>query len=134
MGVTNPLLVNVVELRRSVGNQREFHQEVELDDVALVSARVALGSTLHVDLVLEPVSGGLAVDVAEVFEDRPTEGETYPIDGDTIDLEPMVRELTVLALPVNPLCSDDCAGPVPEAFPVVVESDDDEPPADPRWA
>ena len=160
MTVGHPLLINVVELRRSVGNQREVHEEVALDDVALASVRVVLGSSLDINLLLETMSGGvnatgsirgrwdgecrrcleavigeLVVDVAEVFEERPDEGETYPIAGDHIDLEPMVRELAILALPINPLCSDTCAGPVPDVLPVVVQDDEDaEVPPDPRWA
>ena len=160
MTVGHPLLVNVVELRRSVGNQRTVHESVELDDVGLASVRVEVGSALDLDVLLETVSGGISatgtidgrwdgecrrclervegllhVDVAEVYEDHPTEGETYPIAGDHVDLEPMVRELAILALPINPLCRDDCAGPVPDVLPVVVETDDDvEPSPDPRWA
>lgn len=156
----NPLLVNVVELRRVVGNRRTIDTDVELADLALPSVRVAAGSTLHLALelesmsggvdvrgtlggtwdgecrrCLEPVAGELLVTVDEVFEDNPTEGETYPVDGDTIDLEPMVRELALLGLPINPLCRDDCAGPDPERLPVTVESDEaGEPTPDPRWA
>jgi uncharacterized protein len=45
----------------------------------------------------------------------------------------------LLALPVAPLCRDDCPGPEPEGFPVEIESDEstdgDEPSQrDPRWA
>lgn len=155
----NPLRVNVVELRRQVGNQRDLSESVVLDDVALPTSRVPPGAPVQIDLVLEAVSGGvsatgtlattwdaecrrcldavggeLEISVAEVFEARPTEGETYPIDEDSIDLEPMVRELVVLALPVAALCGPDCAGPMPEEFPVVVESEESAPPRDPRWA
>lgn len=156
----SPLLLNVHELRRAVGNQREVRTDVELDDLELTSARVPVGSALDIDLLLEAVSGGvsvtgairggwdgecrrcldkvsgdLTVDVAEVYEDRPTEGETYQLDGDLLDLEPMVRDLTLLALPLNPLCGPECAGPLPDELPVTVESDEVvEPPRDPRWA
>lgn len=156
----NPFLVNVVELRRVVGNRRRVEFDDELDGLALPSVRVRVGSSLHMDLELESMSGGvdvrgtidgawdgecrrclepvrgeLHVDVDEVYEDNPTEGETYPVDGDHVDLEPMVRELALLALPINPLCRDECAGPDPERLPVTVESDEDaEPASDPRWA
>lgn len=155
-----PLVLNVVELRRVVGNRRPVELDVELDGLALPTVRVEVGSALHLDLELESMSGGvdvrgtidgdwegecrrclgpvvgeLHVAVDEVFEHNPTEGETYPIDGDTIDLEPMVRELTLLALPINPLCRDDCVGPDPDRLPVTVASDEPaEPARDPRWA
>ena len=37
---------------------------------------------------LDPIEGDLDVEVHEVFVDRAVEGETYPIDHDTIDLVP----------------------------------------------
>ncbi len=145
MTVGHPFVVNVVELRRVVGNQREIGLHEPVPEVALPSCRVELGSPLDVDLLLETVSGGISatgritgrwngecrrclepvvgdldVEVAETFEERFTEGETYPIDGDTIDLEPMIRELAILGLPINPVCRDDCAGPVPDQLPVTV--------------
>ncbi len=131
------------------------------EPIELVSfgVRVAPETELAVDLFLESVSGGVTVvgtvtgrwtgvcrrcltDVAgdlsvaidETFEDRPTEGETYPITGDTMDLAPMVAESLLLALPPAPLCRDDCVGPEPDAFPVIIESDDALPPRDARWA
>ena len=36
--------------------------------------------------------------------------DTYVHDGESIDLEPLVREYLVLAIPIAPLCRDDCAG------------------------
>ena len=42
-------------------------------------------------------------------------------------------DTALLALPLAPLCSADCAGPAPEAFPVV-PPDEGGPVRDPRWA
>lgn len=36
--------------------------------------------------------------------------DAEPFDGKTIDLDPIVREQLVLALPVSVLCRDDCRG------------------------
>ncbi|MSO42996.1 MAG: DUF177 domain-containing protein [Candidatus Planktophila sp.] len=36
------------------------------------------------------------------------------MDGDVMDLESPIRDAIVLALPNNPLCSDECAGLCPE--------------------
>ena len=50
----------------------------------------------------------------------------------------MLQELILLALPLTPLCSHDCRGPLPEEYPAgspggqSVEQDID-PPIDPRW-
>ena len=66
---------------------------------------------------LEEVRGPLEAPLHEVFEWEPTEGETWPINDHRIDLAPAAREAAVLALPLAPLCSEDCAGPVPDRFP-----------------
>ena len=42
------------------------------------------------------------------------EDDVLLLDGDLLDLEPVLRDAVVLALPLAPLCSDDCAGLCPE--------------------
>ncbi len=106
---------------------------------------------------LQPVVGTVEADLREVFTPHPVEGETWPVDGDSIDLAPVLRDAVLLTLPLVPLCSADCAGPDPERFPARVEgtfdadadaddgdgdggsdgADGGPPPApagDPRWA
>jgi uncharacterized protein len=81
---------------------------------------------------LQATGGDVVVEVREVFEHDPVEGETYPLGRDDLDLNPAIREALALALPLAPLCRDDCPGPDPEAHPVGTE--DEAPPADPRWS
>lgn len=57
--------------------------------------------------------GAVLVQTRELFEKEPTEGETYPISGDFLDLEAMIREAVMLELPVAPLCRPNCAGLCP---------------------
>lgn len=85
---------------------------------------------------LGATGGVVTVEVSEVFEPVPVEGETYPLGPDRLDLAPALREALALALPLAPLCDEGCAGPDPVAHPVAPAGDDDqgEPPADPRWA
>ena len=83
---------------------------------------------------LELVTGTVDTRVQEVFEIKPTEGETYPLETETIDLEPLVRDAILLELPVAPLCREECQGPVPEAFEQPPEGEDDTETKDPRWA
>lgn len=87
---------------------------------------------------LDDVEGRLDLVLDEVFEDAPTEGETYPTDGDLIDLEPVLRDAVLLALPLAPLCRPDCAGPAPDRFEVELPPEDAPGPEaevrDPRWA
>jgi uncharacterized protein len=66
---------------------------------------------------LEPVRTEVVVDIQELFayQDSTTdvsadEDEVSRLDGDLLDLEPAVRDAIVLALPLSPLCRDDCRG------------------------
>jgi uncharacterized protein len=79
------------------------------------------------------VTGSVELDVREIFELDPTEGETYPRGREEIDLDPMVREAVLLGLPLAPLCRDDCVGPDPQRYPARTASDEG-PRPDPRWA
>jgi uncharacterized protein len=154
--------VDVADLRRHPGERRPVELERTFDDIRVGDVEVVADVPVAVDVVLESVQGGvevtgsatgawrgpcrrcldpvegpLDVPIHELFTDAPVEGETYPIDHDTIDLAPMAREALLLALPLAPLCRDDCPGPAPDAFPVGTPSEDDpdaEPPRDPRWA
>ena len=161
----SPLRVGITELRRRPGTQRDVTISVELPDLAITTARVPRGTPIEVDAVLEaveggitvhgsvvapwegecrrcldPVTGTLDVELREVFENDPSDGETYPIEGDDVDLEPVVRDAVLLELPLAPLCREDCAGPAPEELPVAVPGeeaagDEGGPPSkDPRWA
>ena len=70
-------------------------------------------------------------------EDTEQDDEERHLDGDLLDLEPVLRDAVVLALPMSPLCRDDCPGlcvecgvPLADAGPG--HGHDDSP--DPRWA
>jgi uncharacterized protein len=151
--------INVVEIRRVVGTRRPFRVVLSLRDAVVGETSVDPDVPVEADIVVESVSGGVTVlgtvaaqwiapcrrcmtelrerfvvPIDELFEEHPTEGESYPIVQDVIDVEPMLREVLLIEIPPMPLCSEECLGPVPEVYPVTVESDDDGPPADPRWA
>jgi len=59
-----------------------------------------------VDDGCEPVTG--------LFEFNPGE-DAYPIEGTTVDLEPFLRDDTLLGLPLLPICSESCEGLVSTA-------------------
>lgn len=85
---------------------------------------------------LEPVGDEVSVHVDELFEPDPLPGETYKLDAESLDLEPMVRDSLVLELPLAPVCREDCAGLCPSCGVNRNEStcdctSDD---SDPRWA
>jgi uncharacterized protein len=138
-----PLKVDVGDLLDRPNTRRPVHHRLTLDgELAVAGSRLAPGTEVEVDLVLESMPSGVAVngdvtfdwigecrrcldevrgqaqpEVHEIFETRPTPDETFPIERAQIDLEPVVREAVLLGLPLAPLCGDDCRGPAPETFP-----------------
>jgi uncharacterized protein len=154
-----PFVVDLAEVLRRPGAQHPLHREGPLPGIALSGARVLDGAVVELDATveaqgrtviaqgaarapwegecrrcLERATGELVVELREVFEPDPVDGETYPIVDERIDLGAVLRELLALALPLAPLCRDDCPGPDPEDHPVVLEEATAEPPTDPRWA
>ena len=92
---------------------------------------------------LDPIVDQVAVSVVELFafkdsetSETTTEDEIYRVDGDYVDIEPVVRDAVVLGLPFTPLCRPDCGGLCSECG----EKLDDLPAGhthetlDPRWA
>jgi uncharacterized protein len=70
---------------------------------------------------LRPISDSVVVTIQELYayahsttDETADEDEVGRLQGDLIDLEPVLRDAVVLALPVTPLCRDDCPGLCPE--------------------
>ncbi|MEX0991406.1 MAG: DUF177 domain-containing protein [Actinomycetota bacterium] len=84
---------------------------------AVSEGRLLVSGTLSTAVVqscarcLTRFDGSVEAQVREVFVRTPGD-EEYPIDAElgTIDLEPMVRDAVVPALPFAPLCRPDCLG------------------------
>lgn len=124
----------------------EVQVQVEIEALAgavggpsiVVEGTITTGWTGACRRCLEAIEGEAEVELREVFEERPTDGETYPLNDDVVDLEPMVRDALLLALPLAPLCRPDCAGPAPEVFPTGPSGTEDVDPSDgspdPRWS
>jgi uncharacterized protein len=152
-----PLVIGVAELLRRLGTQREVSVSAALDDIAISSASVVEGAEIEGHFTLEAMSdhaitvkgtitapwvgecrrclrtieGTVSLDVEEVFDRSPIEGETYPLDGDHLNVEPLVRDAVLLSLPLAPLCEVACPGPEPETHPIGSEP---APSIDPRWS
>lgn len=135
-----PLVLDTRELGRRPGSMREVHRTVQAPEglgiVDLVG--VPAGADLELDLrlesvvegvlvsgsvigsvtgecgrCLEPVSNVLRVRVQELFAYAPdpdADEDESRMAGDLLDLEPVVRDAVVLALPLTPLCSESCSG------------------------
>ena len=80
----------------------------------VLTGDVSVAWTAECFRCLGKASGVAKSMVREVFEPKPTEGETYQLNGDVIDIEPMMREAVALEFPIAPLCKADCAGLCPQ--------------------
>ncbi|MFN2518836.1 MAG: DUF177 domain-containing protein, partial [Jatrophihabitantaceae bacterium] len=69
-------------------------------------------------------------------EETTEQDEVHRLDGDYLDVEPVVRDAVVLGLPFTPLCGPDCAGLCPTCGQRLddVPADHAHDLLDPRWA
>jgi uncharacterized protein len=133
------LVLDTHELGRRAGAMKVVQTSVEAPaDLGIGVIGVPLGSPIELDLRLESVVEGVLVsgsatvevrgecvrclgEVSDELEVAIQELYVYPgvepdddlasrLEGDLIDLEPLLRDDVVLDLPFQPLCRDDCSG------------------------
>nr|WP_239521882.1 YceD family protein [Geodermatophilus sabuli] len=109
----------------------------------LVSGDVAVPLVGSCARCLEPIEDSLELDVQELYayegsttEATSEEDEVRRVEGDHLDLEPMLRDLVVLSLPLAPTCTEDCAGLCVDCGQRLDElpADHSHEVLDPRWA
>jgi len=93
----------------------DLHLEVLLEDVSggvLVTATVAAPLAGECARCLNEFTSSTRVKFRELFaaEAGGSGDDGYLLDGDLLDLEAALRDALVLELPLSPLCSEDCAG------------------------
>jgi uncharacterized protein len=79
----------------------------------LVTGRVEGSSELRCARCLTEFSAPLGLEVCELFAAPGHEAaaaDAYLVAGTEMDLEPMLRDVIALALPLHPLCKEDCRG------------------------
>jgi uncharacterized protein len=87
---------------------------------------------------LREISDTQEVDVQELYVypgSEATEDEASRLEGDLLDLEPLLRDDVVLELPFQPLCRPDCKGLCPQCGADLNSQPDHthEAAVDPRW-
>ena len=90
---------------------------------------------------LEPIEDDVTVDFQELYLYDPADGDDEDddvsrLEGDLLDLEPVLRDAVVLALPFQPLCRDDCPGLCAECGARLADDPDHrhDDAVDPRWS
>ncbi|HVV76201.1 MAG TPA: YceD family protein [Mycobacteriales bacterium] len=81
-------------------------------DGVLVTAEVEVPVSAECGRCLDPLEIELVAPIQELYayEPDPEDDDALTVSGDALDLEPVVRDAVVLALPLNPLCDPDCLG------------------------
>jgi uncharacterized protein len=78
----------------------------------LATGRVEALADLECARCLKSLTAPVEVEVCELYTapGHEAEDDAYRVTGTEIDLEPMLRDSVTLALPLHPLCREDCAG------------------------
>ena len=130
------------------GSDIDFDIRLEaVVDGVLVSGTALVSVEGECSRCLEPIAFDMEVDLQELFEypatdakgrmvEKPDADDELPqLDGDYLDLEPVLRDAVVLAFPLSPLCQPDCRGLCSECGANLNENPDHvHETVDPRWA
>lgn len=157
-------MIDTHELTRRAGSQREVTFTAPAPaDLGIDVIGVPEGDPIQFDLRLESVVEGVLVtgtargrlvgecarclvdiedeflaDVQELYvypESEAEPDEASRMEGDLIDLEPLLRDAVVLDLPFQPLCREECRGLCAECG-ADLNADPEhghDAPIDPRW-
>ncbi|MGC5584055.1 YceD family protein [Ornithinimicrobium sp. W1679] len=136
---------------------RKVELDLRLESVVegvLVSGTVRSSTSGTCVRCLDPIEDDLEVEIQELFayperaahhhqvagstrrgEEDEAEDEQYVLDGDQMDLEEVVRDAVVTALPFQPVCRDDCPGLCSECGARLAEDPEHHHDViDPRWS
>jgi uncharacterized protein len=158
------LVLDTHELGRRAGAMKEVQTSAQAPaDLGIGVIGVPPGSPVELDLRLESVvegvlvtgtatveirgecvrclgevSDSMEIDIQELFVypgSEFEEDEASRLEGDLVDLEPLLRDGVVLDLPFQPLCREDCQGLCVECGANLNDSPDHDHEAtlDPRW-
>ncbi len=142
---TRHLLINVVELRRRLGERMDVELDVILPPLEVLGSRLVddepVVGSVTIDSIergvsmlgsvrfawigecrrcLDDVGGVMDSQIDEIYQvHAPEDSDIIDFDGEEVDLLPLVRDAVLIGLPLAPLCRDDCAGPDPERYPAI---------------
>jgi uncharacterized protein len=108
-------IVDLIGVPTGAALELDLRLESVMDGV-LVSGVVTAPVSGECGRCLGPVSDTIAVRVQELFvypeasTDHDADDEVAQLQGDHLDLTTTLRDAVVLALPLTPLCQEDCLG------------------------
>ena len=138
-----PADLGIEVLRVPEGSPVDFELRLEaVMEGVLVTGQAHAGLVGECVRCLEEIHDEVVADFQELFvyEDSDTaeseDDDANRLEGDLLDLEPVLRDAVVLTLPFQPLCRDDCPGLCPEWGARLADDPghQHEEPVDPRWA
>jgi len=158
-----PLVIDTRELGHRAGSMRRLTRVVPAPAYLDVDvAGVSEGSDIELDLRLESVVDGVLVTgtarasvtgecvrclaplertletvFQELYAYSPDDAgeDDLLLEGELLDLEPVLRDAVVLALPLQPVCKEDCPGLCPECGArLAADPEHQHDVVDPRWA
>jgi uncharacterized protein len=106
----------------------------------LVTGEVQADARFTCARCLKEFPGDIDLDVCELYvgsaDLEDVDEDAYEVSGTEVELEPMLRDAVTLALPLNPLCREDCMGLCSRCGRVLTSETCDctEEDVDPRWA
>jgi uncharacterized protein len=137
--VASPLLINIIEMTRRAGTLKDIEITIPVSTFDFADKRLNDETQIEIALQLESINGGIIVQgtvtgqsqllcgrclrniefanvasIDEMYQRVPDNPDAYPIVGESLDLQPMVREMVLLSLPDTPLCKADCPGLCPQ--------------------
>jgi uncharacterized protein len=146
--VAAPPDLGIEVLRVTEGSPVELDLRLEaVMEGVLVTGTATVALVGECTRCLEAIEDEVTVDLQElyVYDDQHSsarhegddglEDEAGRLEDDLLDLEPLLRDAVVLALPFQPLCRDDCPGLCTECGARLADDPDHahDDPIDPRW-
>ncbi|MDH2427590.1 YceD family protein [Sphaerisporangium sp. TRM90804] len=129
--------VGMIGVPQGADVELELRLEAVMEGVLVTgTARAPLGG--ECSRCLDPLTSEIEVGFQELYfysaEDAAEDDSL--LDGELLDLEPTFRDAVVLALPLSPVCGDDCPGLCTECGAKLAEagSDHRHEKTDARWA
>jgi uncharacterized protein len=137
-----PTDLGIEVLRVPEGSPIEFDLRLEaVMEGVLVTGTATAGLAGECARCLEEIDDDVVADFQELFayEESDTGADeddgASRLEGDLLDLEPLLRDAVVLTLPFQPLCREDCPGLCVECGARLADDPghQHEEPIDPRW-